>query len=82
MVHVRNRLEMKTLVLIKKLAERKVIKVEGGEQEDRNEKMPKKKPVRRKKVSFWTTAKVPKKVRVTFYARVKTGKTRKKRKKS
>jgi hypothetical protein len=64
------------------LLERKVIKMEGGEVGDRHTEMPKKKRIRKKKVSFWTTAKVPKRVRVTFYARVKTAKTHKKRKKS
>jgi hypothetical protein len=59
-----------------------VIKVEGGELQEGNTATPKKKRARRKKVSFWTTAKVPKRVHVTFYARVKTGKPRKKRKKS
>jgi hypothetical protein len=41
----------------------------------------KKKSEKRKKVSFWTTIKVPKRVKVEFYARKKSSTSKKKLKK-
>jgi hypothetical protein len=55
-----------------------VINVEGGEKENGESSMPRKK-ARREKVSFYATTKRRKKVKVTFYARRKTA-TKKKRK--